>query len=106
MSEPQDTQPDVPSDMQEVRVRRAPKVPAFLIVGGGLGAIVTYILTSLYPADPLIGFGALFAYFALFGIPAGVVLGASIALILDVIASRRAKVTVMQREAVTDDATD
>ena len=102
MSEPRNTQPDVPSDTQEVRVRRAPKVPAFLIVGGGLGAIATYILTSLYPADPLIGFGALFAYFALFGIPAGVVLGALIALILDVIASRRAKVTVMQRETVTD----
>ncbi len=106
MSEPQDTQPDVLSDTQEVRVRRAPKVPAFLILGGGLGAIATYILTSLYPADPLIGFGALFAYFALFGIPAGVVLGALVALILDVIASRRAKVTVMQRETVTDDATD
>ncbi|MCY7411821.1 MAG: hypothetical protein LH471_02100 [Salinibacterium sp.] len=102
MSEPQNTPPDVPADTQEVRVRRAPKVPAFLILGAGLGAIVTYILTALYPADPLIGFGALFAYFALFGIPAGTLLGALVALTLDFIASRRAKVTVMQRETVTD----
>lgn len=75
----------------EMRVRRAPKFPAFMIVGGGIGAIVTLALTSLFPADPSVGFGALFGYFALFGVPAGVLLGAVLAIILDRVSQRRAK---------------
>ncbi len=84
----------------DVRVRRAPKFGAFMVVGGGLGAIVTLILTSLYPADPNVGFVALFAYFCLFGIPAGVVVGAVIALLLDRRSSRRARTLVADHEVV------
>lgn len=76
---------------QQVILRRAPKFPAFLILGGGLGAAVTYILTGLFPVDPTVGFGALFAYAALYGITAGVVLGALVAIVLDRIATARAK---------------
>ena len=72
----------------DVTVRRAPKFPAFIIVGGGVGAIVTLILTSLYPADPSVGFGALFAYFALYGVTGGIVLGALLAIILDRVLAR------------------
>ena len=78
-------------EVEQVTVRRAPKYPAFLIVGGGLGAIVTLILTSLYEVDPAVGFGATFAYFCLFGIPTGVVIGAVLALILDRRATKRAR---------------
>lgn len=78
-------------EIDQVRLRRAPKIPAFLILGGAIGAIVTLVLTNLYPVDPLVGFGPTFAYFCLFGIPAGVVLGAVVALILDRISVRRSK---------------
>lgn len=86
-----------PSDDQdaanetEVRIRRAPKYPAFMIVGGGLGAIVTFILTAIFPVDPNVGFGALFGYFALYGVTAGVLVGAVTALILDRAGLRRAR---------------
>ena len=76
---------------EQVTVRRAPKVPVFMILGGALGAIATLVLTSLYPVDPTVGFAASFAYFCLFGIPAGVVLGALVALIIDRVSIRRAR---------------
>lgn len=92
MSQPQTT--------EQVTVRRAPKFPAFMIVGGGIGAIVTLTLTSLFRADPSVGFGASFAYFALFGVPAGVVLGAVLALVLDRVSTRRAKTVTAEHESV------
>lgn len=87
---------------EQATVRRAPKIPAFLIVGGGLGAIATLILTSLFPVDPAVGFGATFGYFALFGVPAGVVLGAVLALILDRVSARRAKTVDVAVERVDE----
>ena len=78
-------------ETRQVKVRRAPKFPAFIIVGGGIGAIVTFVLTNLFPVDPNVGFGALFGYFALFGVAAGAVLGALLAIILDRRATRCAR---------------
>jgi len=75
----------------EVRIRRAPKYPAFIIVGGGIGAVITFILTAIFPVDPLVGFGALFGYFALYGVTAGVLVGALLALLLDRIGLRRSR---------------
>jgi hypothetical protein len=75
----------------DVTIRRAPKFPVFLILGGALGAIVTLVLTMSQPADPNVGYPTLFGYFLLIGLPAGVVLGALIAIVLDVISKRRAK---------------
>ena len=60
-------------------------------VGGGIGAIATFIATSLYPVDPAVGFGALFGYFALFGVTGGVLLGALVAILLDRVSTRRAR---------------
>lgn len=76
---------------REVMVRRVPKYPRFLILGAGLGAVVTFILTASFPTDPDVGFGPLFGYFLIYGIPAGAVLGALVALVLDRAASRRAR---------------
>jgi len=84
----------------ELTIRRAPKIPAFLIVGGGVGAIVTFVLTALFPIDPQVGFAALFGYFALFGVTGGVLLGALVALILDRIATRRARTARVIRETI------
>jgi hypothetical protein len=92
-STPEPTATDGPSATVEnasVSIRRAPKYPVFLVLGGLVGAIVTLILTSLFPADPSVGFAALYGYFVLYGIPIGVVLGALVAIILDRRSVRRA----------------
>lgn len=86
----------------EVSIRRAPRIGVFLILGALVGAIVTLILTSLFKADPNIGFAASYAYFCLYGIPAGVALGALIALILDAVSKRRARTVTVERSEITD----
>ena len=90
----------------EVSIRRAPKIAVFLILGGVVGLFVTLILTSLFPSDPAVGFFASFAYFCLYGIPAGVALGALLALVLDAISSRRARMVTVERDEITDEVTD
>jgi hypothetical protein len=93
---------ETPDDEGRVSIRRAPKYSAFMIVGGGLGAAVTFILTRLFPVDPLVGFWALFAYFALFGITAGVLLGALLALFFDRRSRKRAKTVTVERSTESD----
>jgi hypothetical protein len=81
----------VSGKQSRVRIRRAPKFSVFIIVGGAIGVIVTLILTSLFPADPTIGFAPLFGYFAIYGVTGGVLLGAIVALVFDRVLARRAK---------------
>jgi hypothetical protein len=90
------------SEPDQTTVRRAPKYGAFMIVGGLAGLLATLILTSLQPADPNVGFGALFAYFSLYGIPAGVALGAGIAILLDWVSRKRAKPVAVEVTSVSD----
>jgi hypothetical protein len=75
----------------EVRIRRAPKFSVFLILGAVLGVIAALVLTVTFPIDPNVGFGPTFGYFAIFGVTAGVFVGAVIAIILDRLLARRAK---------------
>lgn len=82
----------------EVRIRRAPKFGAFMVVGGLVGFLATLLLTAQFPADPTVGFPALVAYFSLFGIPIGVALGALLALILNRRATKRARIVEAVRE--------
>jgi hypothetical protein len=92
-STPDPAASDVPSariESANVRIRRAPKVPVFLVLGGVIGAVVTLIVTALFPADPSVGFAALYGYFVLYGIPIGVVLGALVAFAFDRASERRA----------------
>lgn len=86
----------------EVSIRRAPRIGVFLIVGAMLGALVTLVLTSLFPADPNVGFAASYAYFCLYGIPAGVALGAFVALVFDAVSKRRARTVTVARDEITD----
>jgi hypothetical protein len=92
------------TDPEQTTVRRAPKYGTFMIFGGLLGLLVTLILTTSQPADPNVGFGALFAYFSLFGVPAGIALGAGIAILLDVISRRRARAVDVEIERVDPEA--
>jgi hypothetical protein len=75
----------------EVSIRRAPRFTTFLILGGAVGAVVTLVLTMSRPADPNVGYASLFGYFLLFGVPAGILLGALVFLVLDVVSKRRAR---------------
>jgi hypothetical protein len=93
-------------ERSEVRIRRAPKLGVFLLIGAVVGTIVTLILTSLFPADPAIGFGATFGYFLLFGAPAGAVLGAVVGLIIDRVSVARARIVTVEREVVGEDGSN
>ena len=87
-------------EMTEVRIRRAPKLGVFLLIGAVVGGLVTLVLTSLFPADPAVGFGASFGYFLLFGLPAGAVLGAIVGLIIDRVSVARARTVTAERSVV------
>lgn len=87
-----------------VRIRRAPKYGPFLIIGGGIAAIVTFILTMSFPVDPAVGVGPLFGYFSLFGIPAGVAVGALVALVFDRVSIRRARAATVEHETIEPEA--
>ncbi len=84
----------------EVRVRRIPRYPRFLIIGAGLGAVATFILTASFPSDRTVGFGALFGFFLIFGVPIGVVLGAVVAIVLDFGLKRRARQVTAEHTTV------
>ncbi len=90
---------DAPA-IREVRLRRAPRLPIFLVLGAVVGAIVTLIVTASAPADPKIGFAATYGYFCVFGVPAGIVLGALVGLVLDRLSIRRARIVDAELEQV------
>ena len=85
----------------EVSIRRAPRIGVFLVFGAMLGALVTLILTSLFEPDENVGFAASYAYFCLYGIPAGVALGAGVALLLDWRSKRRTRTVTVAHDEVT-----
>lgn len=84
----------------DVKIRRAPKLSVFLLLGAFAGALTTLILTSQYPVDETIGFPATAGYFLLFGVPAGAVLGAAVALVIDRISIARARTVTVEHEVV------
>ena len=85
-----------------VTVRRSPRYGRFIILGAGLGAVVTFVLTNLFPTDEAVGFGALFGYFLLFGIPAGAAIGGLVAVVLERVVSGRSAQLEFERERVEE----
>lgn len=102
--------PDPVRDVQEVRVRRAPKLPVFLILGLVLGAVIMALVvlildaTGAFPIDPAVGAGPTVGYFALWGAVGGLLLGALIGILADVVSQRRARVVAVERAVVAADA--
>lgn len=84
----------------DVTIRRAPKIPVFLVLGALVGFFGTLIVTALQPADPAIGFAALFGYFCIYGIPLGIVLGGVLAIVLDRVSLRRAQSVTAEQTTV------
>lgn len=96
--------PSTPPDpSQRVSIRRSPRLSAFVVVFGLIGFVGTLILTSLYDADPSLGFATLFAYFSLYGITGSIAVGIMLWLILDVRSKRKATEAVMARDTSTAD---
>lgn len=85
---------------EQVTVRRAPKIPAFIAVGAVLGFFATLIVTGLFPADENVGFATLVAYFSIYGITIGVLIGAILGVILDRRSRKRARTLQAERETV------
>jgi len=92
-----------PAPEQRVTLRRSPRLSAFVVVFGFLGFVGTLILTGLYEADPSVGFGALFAYFSLYGITGSIAVGIVLWLILDLRSKRKVTEAVMAREEGRED---
>jgi len=84
---------------EEMRVRRAPKLAPFVLLGIAVGLIGTLLATSFFPADPSVGFAVLAGYFSLYGVTAGLVLGILVWLVLD----RRSKREEKSARARRDD---
>ena len=78
-----------------VRIRRAPKFSVFLVLGALLGIFVVLVVTASFPIDPKVGFASIFGYFAIYGLVAGVLLGAIVALIFDRVLRRGAKIVAV-----------
>jgi hypothetical protein len=78
-------------DQTSVRIRRVPKFSVFIVLGAVVGELVTIILVSSFPIDPTVGFAAVLGYLSIYGLTAGVLVGAVVAIILDRVLSRRAK---------------
>ncbi|MDB5726780.1 MAG: hypothetical protein JWQ16_3534 [Novosphingobium sp.] len=101
MTDPESSsEPEVTIVQAEVKIRRAPKVSVFIILGALVGAIVTVIVTSAFPADPSVGYLATVGYFLLYGVPFGIVVGAVVAIVLDRVSSRRARSITVERTVV------
>lgn len=83
---------------QSATLRRSPKLAAFVATSAVAGFFVTLIATSLFPADPTLGFGALFAYFALYGVTGCVTLGVVWWLLLERRSRRKAISVRMEKE--------
>ena len=92
------TDQDGVADEQPMRLRRAPKLPPFVLLGAGVGLVVTLIVTGLFPADPSVGFSVLAGYFSLYGVTAGITGGIIWWLILDRRSKKRERDILAKRE--------
>jgi hypothetical protein len=92
------------TETTEARVRRAPRLPVFLVLGAALGLILALVLTAVGDLDPKVGFGPTFGYLCFWCVPAGLVVGALVGIILDVVSRRRSRLVTVERARVEGDA--
>jgi hypothetical protein len=94
--------------IETVRVRRAPKISVFMIVGAALGVIVAMILTFAFngtaEASPNTGVeysqGQVFGFLVLICAPIGVALGGILALVFDRRSRRRTQQIAVDHASV------
>lgn len=78
-------------DVQQVRVRKAPKYGTFVILGGLLGAIAAIVVGAGNPVTDEFDAGQVVAFLAMVFVGIGLGMGALVALILDRLLARRAR---------------
>jgi hypothetical protein len=94
--------------VETVRVRRAPKITVFLLLGAVLGVLAALILTFAFngtaDASRNTGFeysqGQVFGFLLLFCIPAGIALGGVVALIFDRRSRRRTREVAVDHSSI------
>lgn len=85
-------------ERREITVRRAPRFVPFLALGVIAGFIAALVVAYAGPADATYTRGATLGFFTImFAIP-GVGLGALVALLLDWISVRKARLAVVERD--------
>lgn len=98
----------VEDHLERVRVRRAPKLSVFMILGGAVGLFTALILTFLYDGtanqSPNTGMvysqGQVFGFLALIFVAIGLAVFGGIALIIDRASRRHAHEVTVDRETV------
>ena len=76
---------------RQVRVRRAPKVGVFLLIGAVLGALVAIVAVNVTPPDPTVPKIQAIGFLVLLLAPVGALVVGVLALVLDRIAESRAR---------------
>lgn len=76
---------------RQVRVRRAPKVGVFLLIGAVLGALVAIVAVNVTPPDETVPKIQAIGFLVLLLAPVGALVVGVLALVLDRIAERRAR---------------
>lgn len=85
------------SEHRTVRLRRSPKVGVFLGLGVLLGVLVAAVIALVTPPEPQYPTAQVFGYVLLLLAPVGAVLGGMLAVVLDAVASRRARLVTAER---------
>ena len=98
MSDPAASEPS--TDTTQAHIRRAPRVAVFLVLGAVLGVVVALVLTGLGHVNPRVGFGATWGYLCLLCVPAGLVVGAIVSLVLDRVSRHRARLVMVEHATV------
>jgi hypothetical protein len=94
------------TETTEAHLRRAPRLPVFLVLGVVLGVIAALVLTAAGNLDPKVGFGATFGYLCLWCAPLGLLVGAVVAIVIDQVSRRRARLVTVERASVEGDDSD
>jgi MFS family permease len=89
---------------RQVRLRRGPRVGAFLLVGLVVGALAGLAIALASPPSPQYPLGQVVGFLVLLFAAVGIVLAGLVAVLLDAASRRRARVVQAEREAGTAQA--
>lgn len=88
---------------QQVRVRRTPRVGVFLAIGAIAGAVVAVVAVGVSPSDPRVTAPQALGYLALVLAPLGALITGGIAVLIDAVGERRARIVQAERTAAGED---